>query len=259
MKDYKVYFIGAGPGAADLLTLRGLHCLERSDTVFVPPPYEQVMAACLEGKSLEIPFTYTFEELLEKIKRLLETQNVAFLIPGDLTFYSPFQPFIDALGERAVVVPGVGTANAASGILGKTLDLPDVSSRAVIVSPRTLGDDGAVTIRQLAEPGVTLLIYMNNIPLPELVDDLRAGYRANVPIAIMHKLCLPGQEVVLGRLDDIVDLTAGRDFFNLDSKDKRPALTLVVVGETLAAVADGAWWNYRQENIWKDLYAGSVK
>ncbi len=259
MSDYKVYFIGAGPGAPDLLTLRGLQCLERSGTVFVPPPYEQVMSAYLQGKTVEVPFLYAFEELLARLDQLLQSQSVAFLIPGDLTFYSPFQPFIDALGARAVVVPGVGTANAASSYLGKTLDLPDVSSRAIIVSPRTLGDDGSVTIRSLAAPGVTLLIYMNNIPLPELVDDLRSGYGANVPIAILHKLCLPEQDVVLGRLDDIVDKVDGRDFFNLETDNKRPALTLVIVGETLMASADGEWWNYRHENIWKDMHMGGDK
>ena len=254
MSRFKVYFIGAGPGAPDLLTIRGLQALESSKTVFAPPPYDEVMSVHLRGKLIDIPFRYTFERLLEHIKTLLQTQNVAFLVPGDLTFYSPFQPFVDALGDNAVVIPGVGTANAASGILGKTLDLPDVSSRAVVVSPRTLGDDGSVTIRSLAEPGVTLLIYMNNIPLPQLVDDLRSGYRENVPIAIMHRLCLPGQDVVLGRLDDIVEQVGGRDFFNLEAEDKRPALTLVIVGDTLMATADGAWWNYRHENLWKSQY-----
>ncbi len=254
MSRHRVYFIGAGPGCADLLTLRGSRVLAGCHTVFAPPPYEETMADLLAGKCVEIPFAYRFEDLLRYIEDLLGRGDVAFLVPGDLTFYSPFQPFVDALGERAEVVPGVGTANAAAGFLGKTLDLPDVSSRAIIVSPRTLGDDGKVTIRSLAAPGVTLLIYMNNIPLPALVDDLRAGYGANVPIAILHRLCLPGQEVVVGRLDDIVEKVGRRDFFNLEGDDKRPALTLVIAGETLMATADGAWWNYRQETIWKHRF-----
>lgn len=251
MSEHKVYFIGAGPGSPELLTLKGHALLAQCSTVFVPQPYEETMAEFLQGKNIEVPFYYKYEELLSCLESLLESADVAFLVPGDLTFYSPFQPFIDVLGDRAVVIPGVGTANAASSYLGKTFDLPGVSSRAVIVSPRTLGDDGSVTVRSLAKPGVTLLIYMNNIELPDLVDDLRAGYGTNVPIAILHRLCLPGQEVVIGCLDDIVGKVDGRDFFNLESKDKRPALTLVVAGETLQATADGEWWNYRHENIWK--------
>ena len=251
MTQHKAYFIGAGPGDPELLTLQGARLLEQCSTVFTPPPYEEMFSGHLSGKNIVVPFAYRFEDLILMIRDLLEREDVAFLIPGDLTFYSPFQPFIDALGGRAQVVPGVGTANAAASYLGKTLDLPDVSSRAVIVSPRTLGDDGAVTIRSLAAPGVTLLIYMNNIPLDELVADLRHGYGSNVPIAILHRLCLPGQDVVLGRLDDIVEKVGDHDYFNLTTKDKRPALTLVVVGETLMATADGDWWNYRHENIWK--------
>ena len=251
MNDHKVYFIGAGPGCPDLLTLQGSRLLAGCRVAYVPPPFEETFAEHLAGKELRIPFSYRFEQLIEQIGEELKNSDVAFLVPGDLTFYSPFQPLVDALGSKALVVPGVGTANVASAFLQKTLDLPDVSSRTVLVSPRTLGDDGAVAIRELAAPGVTLMIYMNNIPLPQLVDDLLSGYGSNVPIALLHRLCLPGQEIVTGRLDDIVEKVGGRDFFNLEGEDKRPALTLVIVGETLAAATNGEWWNYRHENLWK--------
>lgn len=251
MKQHQVYFIGAGPGDPDLLTLAGARALEQCQKVFVPPPYEVTFASLLVGKSLHIPFDFYFEELLELINTALTSSDVAFLVPGDLTFYSPFQCLVDNLENRAVVIPGVGTANVASAFLKKTLDLPDVSSRAIIVSPRTLGNDGSLSIRSLAAPGVTLLIYMNNIPLPQLVDDLKSGYGENVPIAILHRLCLPGQEVVSGCLDDIIEKVGGRDFFNLEGQDRRPALTLVLVGETLQTTVDGTWWNYRRDNIWR--------
>lgn len=254
MKSHRVYFIGAGPGDPDMLTLNGAQSLARCSTVFAPPPYEECFCERLAGKKVEIPFSYRFDDLITRLTELLESQDVAFLVPGDLTFYSPFQPLVDALGGRAVVIPGVGTANAAAACLGKTLDLPDVSSRTVIVSPRTLGDDGSVSIRDLAAPGVTMLIYMNDIPLPRLVEDLRCGYGGNVPIAILHRLTLPGQNVIIGSLDDIVDKVDGRDFFNLESNDRRPALTLVVIGDSLTATADGEWWNFRHENIWKQRY-----
>ena len=251
MQQHRVYFIGAGPGDPDMLTLGGARALELCQEVFVAPPYEVTFANLLAGKSLHVPFEFYFDEMLALINNSLTHTNVAFLVPGDLTFYSPFQALVDALGEQAVVIPGVGTANVASAFLKKTLDLPGVSSRAIIASPRTLGDDGSVSIRTLAAPGVTLLIYMNNIPLPQLVDDLKAGYGENVPIAILHRLCLPQQEVVTGRLDDIIVKVGQRDFFNLESQDKRPALTLIIVGETLSATADGKWWDYRRDTIWR--------
>jgi len=249
----KVYFIGAGPGDPELLTLKGAGCLQESLTVFAPPPFEVTFADHLAGKQLYIPFDFYFQELLDLIEQRLLSGDVAFLVPGDLTFYSPFQALVDALGERAVVIPGVGTANAASAYLRKTLDLPGVCSRAVIASPRTLGDGpDAPRLGDLAGAGATLLIYMNNLPLEKLVVELRGGYRQNVPIAILHRLGLPGEEVVRGRLDDIVSRVAGRDYFNLDGTDKRPALTLVICGETLEAHVDGSWWDFRRETIWKE-------
>ncbi len=248
----RVYFLGAGPGDPDLLTLRAARLLAESATVFAPVPFEQTFAAHLPGKTVLIPFDYYFRELLDLIEHQLASGPVAFLVPGDLTFYSPFQALVDALGEKAVVVPGVGTANAAAAHLKKTLDLPGVCSRAVLASPRTLGDSpGAPTMGDLAAPGVTLLIYMNNVPLDELVAQLRRGYGSNVAIALLHRLGLPGEEVVEGTLDDIVARVGDRDFFNLNSPDRRPALTLVLVGDSLRTVADGSWWDHRREHIWK--------
>lgn len=249
----RVYFIGAGPGDPDLLTRRGARLLDDCAIVYAPPPFADMFADLLSGKEILVPFDYYFEELLEQIDRQLQATPVAFLIPGDLTFYSPFQALVDRLGDRAEVVPGVGTVNAASAKLKKTLDLPGVCSRAVLASPRTLGDaPDAPGLRDLAAKGVSLLIYMNNLPLTELVGQLREGYAANVPIVLAHRLGLPGEELVCGTLDDIVEKVGDRDFFNLSGPDKRPALTLVLVGESLAVTADGAWWDYRREHIWKD-------
>lgn len=247
-----VYFLGAGPGDAELLTLRAARLLAACPVVYAPTPFEQTFAEHLHGKQLLVPFDYYFQELLDQLDRQLAAGPVAFLVPGDLTFYSPFQSLVDALGERAVVVPGVGTANAAAAYLKKTLDLPAVCNRTILASPRTLGDSpGAPAMGELAAPGVTLLIYMNNIPLPELVSQLRAGYGGNVAIAIAHRLGLPGEEVVRGTLDDIVARVGERDFFNLNSPDRRPALSLVLVGESLDAVTDGHWWDHRRDHIWQ--------
>ncbi|MBE0499954.1 MAG: hypothetical protein IBX47_00830 [Desulfuromonadales bacterium] len=247
----RVHFIGAGPGAPDLLTLRGCRVLKESQLVYVAEPYDQIFAELLVGKEVRIPFDYYFDELISQVDEQLKSGNIAFLIPGDLTFYSPFQALLDHFSAVAEVIPGVGTANAASARLKKTFDLPGVCNRAIIASPRTLGDDNAPTISDLAAPGVALLIYMNNLPLDQLVADLRTGYGEDVPIAILHRLCLSGEEIVSGSLDTIVAQVGDRDFFNLKTADKRPALTLVVVGKTLDTSVDGSWWDYRRDHIWK--------
>lgn len=254
---HQVHFIGAGPGDPQHLTLKGARALESSRTVFAPTPYEVTFAALLQGKELLVPFDFYFEELLARIAQALQEGDVAFLVPGDLTFYSPFQCLVDALGAQANVIPGVGTANVAAALTKKTLDLPGICNRAILASPRTLGDSpDAPSLAQLAAPGVTLLIYMNNLPLEELCRQLRQGYGRSVPISLFHRLGLSGETVVNGELDTIVALVGDRDFFNLNGPDRRPALTLVIVGETLTARADGSWWDWRRERIWQHRTGG---
>jgi precorrin-4/cobalt-precorrin-4 C11-methyltransferase len=250
--SHLAYFLGAGPGDPELLTRRAARLLSECQVVYVSPLYDQTFGELLAGKELFIPFEYYFADLTAMIREQLTKGPVAFLVPGDMTFYSPFQALVDALGDLAVVVPGVGSANAASALLKKTLDLPGVSSRTVLTSPRTLGEvPGAPSMRDLAAPGVTLLIYMNNLPLADLVDQLRQGYGKDVPIALAHRVGLPDEEMVLATLDSILDKVGSRDFFNLDNSSRRPALTLLLVGESLTAQADSSWWDYRRDHIWK--------
>ena len=248
----QVYFLGAGPGDPELLTRRAEHLLRECHVVYVPPLYDQTFAELLHGKQLFVPFDYYFADLVALIKNQLINGPVAFLVPGDLTFYSPFQALVDALADLAVVVPGVGVANAASALLKKTLDLPGVCSRAILASPRTLGDGpDAPTMGDFAAPGVSLLIYMNNLPLAELVSQLRKGYGNDVPMVLAHRVGLPGEEIIVATLDTIVAKVGSRDFFNLDNLELKPALTLLLVGESLTADADPYWWDYRRDHIWK--------
>ena len=247
-----IYFIGAGPGDPGMLTLQGAKALDAAGVVYLPVPYDETFAELLTGKQLLIPFDYDFKTLTGQIAAHLKRTPVAFLVPGDLTFYAPFQGLIDHFGDNAEVIPGVGVANAAAARLKKTLDLPAVTNRTLIVSPRTLGDAAdSPGLEKLAAPGVSLLIYMNDLPLEQLVEKLLAGYGKDVPIALLHRLGLPGEAIVEGTLKTIVAACDGTDYFFLNEPEKKPALTLVVVGETLRGEVDGHWWDYRRTHIWK--------
>lgn len=248
----RVYFIGAGPGDPKMLTLQGAEALESAAVVYLPLPYDQTFASRLQSKQILIPFDYDFAALLALIEQQLETTSVAFLLPGDLTFYSPFQGIINYFADRSEVIAGVGVANAASAKLKRTLDLPSVCNRALILSPKTLGDEeGGPKLEDFAAPGATLLIYMNNMPLPDLVAKLRRGYGRDVPIALLHRLALPDEKIIEATLDTIVAACEGVDYFYLDEPSKKPALTFLVVGETLQAEVDGEWWDYRRKTMWK--------
>ncbi len=241
----RVYFVGAGPGDPELLTLKGARLLRECRTVYAFSPFDQTFADLLVGKELCNPYDYPFDGLLAQLQRQRQQGAVAFLVPGDLTFFSPFQALIEHLGDAAEVVPGVSTVNAASALLKRTLNLSGKCSRTLIVSPRVLEEQpGSPSLEELAAPGVTLVIYMNHLPLIELVARLRRGYGKNVAISLVHRLGFPGQEVLNGTLDDIVARCGDRDFF-AGRGGRRSGLTLVLVGEALTAAVDHAWWDRR--------------
>lgn len=245
-----VYFVGAGPGDPELLTLKGARLLAESWTVYAFSPFDQTFAGLLAGKEFYNPYDYCFDGLLTQLHEQRQRGSVVFLVPGDLTFFSPFQALIEHLGDAAQVVPGVSTVNAASALLKRTLNLSGTCSRTLIVSPRVLEEQpGSPSLEELAAPGVTLAIYMNHLPLTELVERLRRGYGKNVAISLLHRLGFSGEEVVNGTLDDIVSQCGDRDFF-AGSGGRRSGLTLVLVGEALSAAVDHGWWDrryYRQQ------------
>lgn len=243
----RVYFVGAGPGDPDLITLRGAALLGGCRAVFTFSPLDQTFAGLINGRPVYDPYDFDFDDLLVRLDELLESGDVVFLQPGDMTFFSPFQALIEKLGDKVEVVPGVGSANAASALLKRTLNLSGVCTRTILVSSRVLAEvPGAPSLEELAKPGVTLLIYMNHYPLAELVARLRCGYGRNEPIALAHRIGLPGQRLFLGTLDDILDRTGDCE---LSDQKGRADLTLIIVGEALTATPDPGWWDQRRLKV----------
>lgn len=241
----RVCFVGAGPGDPMLLTLRGAALLKRCRAVFTFPPLDQTFVGLIGDRPVFDPFDFGFDDLLARLDMLLTEGDVVFLQPGDLTFFSPFQALIEALGDRAEVVPGVGVANAASALLKRTLNLSGSCTRTILVSTRALAESpGAPSLEDVARPGVTLLIYMNHYPLAELVARLRSGYGCNQPVALVHRVSLPGQRLLIGTLDDIAGKAQHGPFWGPQG---RADLTLIITGEALGARADRGWWDKRRE------------
>ena len=250
---HRVEFIGAGPGHPDLLTLGGLEALRRCPAVVAPLSFHRSLESLLQGKEVESPFQMDHRTLVAWIEARLALGSVAFLMPGDLSTFCPFQSFVAHFGDRARVIPGVGAHAAAAAVLKKTFDLPGVAHATVLTSPRAFArQQGRVRLRDYARPGHTVVIYMNDMPLIDLVDELRAGFGGeHIPIAILEKIFCPGERVTCATLGTICDKVGNRDPFQLGSTEPEPALTLVAVGEALGADEDPTWWDYRHERIWK--------
>ncbi len=244
---HKIYFIGAGPGSPEHLTLYGLKKLKESRYVFAPNIYRKTFQKYLKGKEVYEPFDFLFHEIVNLVNKFLEKSSIAFLLPGDETVFSPFQPFIDYFKQDCEVIPGVGVVNAASALLKKTLDLPNVANTIVLTSTRSLKaafEDH--DFMQFVKRDVTLVLYMNHIPLEELTKRLIPVMGENCPIFILYKISLPEQEIISGTLKNICKKVK-KDYF---SSVKEPSMAMILIGYVLNKRAKKSSWDYRKKHIW---------
>lgn len=237
----KIYFVGGGPGDPKLITIRGMELLGRAKVVLAPGFFRETYAEQLAGKESFDPFDYHHAELVAKVDACLDRgDDAVFLVPGDLAIFSPVQSLIDYFGGSADVVPGVSTMNAASAVLRRTFDLPGVSHSTIVTSPKTI-TGSPDTIAGLSKHRSTMVLFMNNKPVEELVAELSEGYAPNTPVAVVYDVSLPGQEVVMSTLSGLagaVDPTRFRD---------EDVFKLVIVGGVLTATEDPSWWDRRKD------------
>lgn len=209
--SHKVYFIGAGPGDAELITVKGARLLREADVV--------VYAGSLVD--LELVKTYAADAevydsagmTLEETTRVLAEaviagKRVVRLHTGDPSIYGAIQEQMAELGLLGIdyeVVPGVTSAFAAAATLKQELTLPEVSQTVIIT--RLAGKTPVPEREKLAEIakiGATLVIYLSVSMIDRVVAELLEGaYTAETPVAVVAKASWPDEQVVEGTLADI--------------------------------------------------------
>jgi len=247
-----IYFIGAGPGDPSLMTVKGTAILAGASMALVPGFFKDTYAPQLAGKEVFDPFDYHFRDLVAKVDGCIGSgADAAFLVPGDLAVFSPVQSLIDYFGDSCRVVPGVGVLNAASAVLKRTFDLPGVSHSTIATSSKTI-TGSPDTVAGLSLHQSTMVLFMNNKPVEELVDELSAGYPPDTPVAVLYMISTPAQEVVKSTLKNLAnDVDRGR------FKDE-DVFKLVIVGRALTAKEDPAWWD-RRKDMRDSRHAAKVK
>jgi len=244
-----VFFIGAGPGDPRYLTLEGMEALEKCHLVYALPPYPETFSAYLDGKLIRDPFELIFSEINLEVEAALNNGSVGFLVPGDLTVFSPFLPLVEHFGERSLVIAGVGILNAAAALIKRTLDMPDVSHSVVLTSPKHIDKHGdGPSLAELSSAAGTMVLYMVNRPLTDLVEELKPGFEPETPVVVVYRIGLEGQRIYQGTLSDIARVVGEDDIFGLESG--KPSLGIVLIGEVLEAHADPSLWNRRKEKFW---------
>lgn len=227
-----VHFIGAGPGAADLITLRGRDLIAACPVCLyagslVP---EAVLAHCPKDARIVNTAPLSLDEIISEIKTAHDQgHDVARLHSGDLSVWSAMGEQLRRLRSEGIpydVTPGVPAFAAASAALGAELTLPGVAQSLVLT--RTSGRASAMpegeTLENFAATGATLAIHLSIHALDDVIARLIPAYGADCPAAIVWRASWPDQKVLRAPLSDLAAATQGT----------RGRTALILVGRALA-------------------------
>jgi len=208
-----VHFVGAGPGAADLLTLRAVALLNRADVCVYAGTYldEAVLSHCREG--IELVDTQDLD--LDQITtRLVEAHaaghDVVRLCSGDPSVYSAVHEQarrLDAHGVPWDVTPGVPAYAAAAALLGAELTVPEVAQSVVLTrtQARSTAMPSGERLSAFAATGATLVLHLAVTRTRELAVELAGSYGLDCPVAVVANATQPTEVVLRGTLADIAD------------------------------------------------------
>ena len=226
-----VYFVGAGPGDPELITVKGRKALDSADVVIYAGSL--VNPALLHGIKAEIfdSATMDLDGIVAVMKNTVAAgRTVVRLHTGDTSFYSAISEQIERLRELNIpyaVIPGVSSAMAGAAILGQELTIPEISQ--TVIFTRMEGRTpvpASERLGLLAAHRATMAIFLSVGMIEKVRDELLQGYPVDTPVVIIEKATWPDQKVIRGALQDIVSLVQ-------DAGIKKTAL--IYVGESLRA------------------------
>ncbi len=211
----KVYFVGAGPGAPDLLTIRGKTLLEGArycvyaGSLINPELLNLLPPGCKEYTSADM----SLEEIVEVIVRAQEEGvDVVRLHSGDPSIYGAINEQMERLDELGIeyeVVPGVSSFQAAAAALAQELTVPEVTQTVILTrgKGRTPVPERE-RLKALAGHGATMCIFLSAGLIQEVVDEIVGEYGEDCPAAVVYKATWPEQEIIrtsLGRLSETIE------------------------------------------------------
>jgi precorrin-4/cobalt-precorrin-4 C11-methyltransferase len=229
-----VHFIGAGPGAADLITVRGRDLIARCPVCLyagsiVPAA---LLAHCPPDARIIDTAPMSLDEIeAEFVAAHSAGHDVARLQSGDLSIYSALAEQLrrlERLGIPYTLTPGVPAFAAAAAALGRELTVPEVAQTVVLtrMPGRASRMPDGETLAAYAATGATLAIHLGIAALDTIVKQLTPFYGADCPIAVVVRASWPEERIVRGTLADIAAKVAAQPI-------ERTAL--IFVGRALAA------------------------
>ncbi len=199
-----VHFIGAGPGAADLITLRGRDLIASCPVCLyagslVP---DEILSHCPKDARLVNTAPLDLDAIVAECKTAHDAgQDVARLHSGDLSVWSAMGEQIRRLKAEGIpisVTPGVPSFTAAAAALGTELTLPGLAQSVVLT--RTPGRASTMpegeTLKNFAATGATLAIHLSIGNLEHVIADLSPAYGADCPVAVVYRASWPDQLII---------------------------------------------------------------
>lgn len=205
-----VYFVGAGAGDPELLTIKGKRLIDNADVVIYagslvnPEVLKDVKKDCMIYDSAGM----NLEEVLGVMKSAeAEGKTTVRVHTGDSSIYGAIREQIDALDELNIeheVVPGVSSFLAAAAAMQKEYTLPDVTQTVILtrMEGRTPVPERE-SIEELAKHRATMILFLSVGMIDELVVKLKTSYPETTPVAVVYKASWPDQKIIHGTLSDI--------------------------------------------------------
>ena len=228
----KVYFIGAGPGDPELITVKGKKAIEMSGYCIyagslVSP---DILKYCGKDTMVYDSASMTLDEIINIIEEAKkDNKEVARVHTGDPSIFGAIQEQMSELDKRGIdyeVIPGVSSFLAAASTLKQELTLPGVSQTVIITRiegrtpvPETEG------LEVLAKSKATLCIFLSVNEIDKVVSILKPVYGTNCPVAIVYKASWKDEKVIISNLSDVADKITRNDI-------KKTAI--IIVGDVLS-------------------------
>ncbi|MHB1324949.1 MAG: precorrin-4 C(11)-methyltransferase [Thermoleophilia bacterium] len=235
MTDSKIYFLGAGPGDPELMTIRGKRLLEQAETVIhagslVSP---ELLGFCPRAELMDSA-PLCLDDIVEvMVTRARAGKRVVRLHSGDPSFYGAIKEQIARLrleGLDYEVVPGVSSLNAAAAALASELTVPGVSQTVIIT--RAAGRTPvprSESIARLATHGATMAIFLSAGLAAEVQQQLLEGYKPETPVAVVQNASRPSQRIIR---TTVAKLAGDIEAAGIDRT------AIILVGEALAQAGD---------------------
>jgi precorrin-4/cobalt-precorrin-4 C11-methyltransferase len=229
-----VHFIGAGPGAADLLTLRAVRLIKSSPVCVYAGTYidDQILAHCPPGATLIDSRHLDLDQITAHLVAAHQRgEDVARLCSGDPSIYSALAEQtrrLDRAGVTWDVTPGVPAYAAAASIIGRELTVPELSQTVILTRTQAASSVMPETesLGYLASTRATMIIHLAIRRIRQICGDLMPAYGPDCPVAVVANATQPTELVLRGTLATIADQVEDAELLQA---------AVIMVGEALHA------------------------